>query len=121
MIRRDRDRSRDFLADVSHELRTRIAALRTFNELLKGRAGADSDARAEFLESGGQQIERLDWLATNLLELSKLDSDSSCSSCGRTTSAPPSNRPRSRPWTARTQARRPAHPPAPGSTAPDPA
>jgi signal transduction histidine kinase len=74
MIRRDRDRSRDFLADVSHELRTPIAALRTFNELLKGQAGADSDARAEFLESGGQQIERLDWLATNLLELSKLDS-----------------------------------------------
>ena len=74
MIRRDRDRSRDFLADVSHELRTPIAALRTFNELLKGQAGADSDARSEFLESGGQQIERLDWLATNLLELSKLDS-----------------------------------------------
>ena len=30
--------------------------------------------RAEFLESSGQQIERLDWLAQNLLELSKLDS-----------------------------------------------
>jgi signal transduction histidine kinase len=74
MIRRDRDRSRDFLADVSHELRTPIAALRTFNELLKGQAGGDPDARSEFLESGGQQIDRLDWLATNLLELSKLDS-----------------------------------------------
>jgi two-component system phosphate regulon sensor histidine kinase PhoR len=74
MIRRDRDRSRDFLADVSHELRTPIAALRTFNELLKERAGEDPVARAEFLESGGQQIDRLDWLATNLLELSKLDS-----------------------------------------------
>jgi two-component system OmpR family sensor kinase len=74
MIRRDRDRSRDFLADVSHELRTPIAALRTFNELLKGQAGGDPDARSEFLESGGEQIERLDWLATNLLELSKLDS-----------------------------------------------
>ena len=74
IIRRDRDRSRDFLADVSHELRTPIAALRTFNELLKGQAGADSDARAEFLESSGQQIDRLDWLAQNLLELSKLDS-----------------------------------------------
>ena len=74
MIRRDRDRSRDFLADVSHELRTPIAALRTFNELLKGQAADDPEARSEFLESGGQQIDRLDWLATNLLELSKLDS-----------------------------------------------
>jgi signal transduction histidine kinase len=73
-IRRDRDRSRDFLADVSHELRTPIAALRTFNELLKDRAGDDPEARSEFLESSGQQIDRLDWLAQNLLELSKLDS-----------------------------------------------
>jgi signal transduction histidine kinase len=74
IIRRDRDRSRDFLADVSHELRTPIAALRTFNELLKEGASADPEAMAEFLESSAQQIDRLDWLATNLLELSKLDS-----------------------------------------------
>jgi heavy metal sensor kinase len=74
IIRRDRDRSRDFLADVSHELRTPLAALRTFNELLREGAAEDPAARAEFIESSGQQIERLDWLAQNLLELSKLDS-----------------------------------------------
>ena len=74
IIRRDRDRSRDFLADVSHELRTPIAALLTFNELLKDQAGDDPAARAEFLESSRVQLERLDWLAQNLLELSKLDS-----------------------------------------------
>lgn len=72
--RRDRDRSRDFLADVSHEFRTPLAALRTFNQLLMEHAGDDPDARAEFLESSAGQIERLDWLAQNLLELSKLDS-----------------------------------------------
>ena len=74
IIRRDRDRSRDFLADVSHELRTPLAALRTFNELLREGAARDPAARSEFLESSAQQIERLDWLAQNLLELSKLDS-----------------------------------------------
>ena len=74
MSRRDRDRSRDFLADVSHELRTPLAALRTFNQLLMESAGDDPEARAEFLESSAGQIERLDWLAQNLLELSKLDS-----------------------------------------------
>jgi signal transduction histidine kinase len=74
IIRRDRDRGRDFLADVSHELRTPIAALRTFNELLRERAGEDPTARTEFLEASGVQLERLDWLAQNLLELSKLDS-----------------------------------------------
>jgi signal transduction histidine kinase len=73
-IRRDRDRSRDFLADVSHELRTPIAALRTFNELLQEGAADDVGTRDEFLASSQQQIDRLDWLSTNLLELSKLDS-----------------------------------------------
>jgi len=74
IIRRDRDRSRDFLADVSHELRTPITALRMSNELLSEAAGDDPDIRAEFLETSRQQLERLDWLAQNLLELSKLDS-----------------------------------------------
>jgi signal transduction histidine kinase len=74
VIVRDRDRSREFLADVSHELRTPLAALRTFNELLQEKAGADPAARAEFLGASAEQLERLDWLAQNLLELSKLDS-----------------------------------------------
>ncbi|MBA3779750.1 MAG: HAMP domain-containing histidine kinase [Chloroflexi bacterium] len=73
-IRRDRDRSREFLADVSHELRTPIAALRTFNELLRDGADVEPETQREFLESSRQQIERLDWLASNLLDLSKLES-----------------------------------------------
>jgi two-component system phosphate regulon sensor histidine kinase PhoR len=48
--------------------------LRTFNELLIHQAGDDPEARSEFLGASGQQIERLDWLAQNLLELSRLDS-----------------------------------------------
>ena len=98
-IRSDRDRSRDFLADVSHELRTPLAALRTFNQLLMESAGDDPDARAEFLESSAGQIERLDWLAQNLLELSKLDSglvllDRARTTCGLPSSRQSSNTPR---------------------------
>lgn len=74
IIRRDRDLSRDFLADVSHELRTPLAALRMFNELLRSDREVDDATRVEFLESSAQQIDRLDWLAQNLLDLSKLDS-----------------------------------------------
>ncbi len=73
-IGRDRDRSRDFLADVSHELKTPIAALRTFNELLSEGQVKDVATQREFLDQSRQQIERLDWLAANLLELSKLES-----------------------------------------------
>ena len=74
IISQDRDRSREFVADVSHELRTPIAAMRTFNELLLEGAAEDPETREEFLRGSRQQLERLDWLAANLLELSKLDS-----------------------------------------------
>lgn len=74
IISQDRDRSREFLADVSHELRTPIAALRTFNELLLEGAAEVPETREEFLHGSRQQVDRLDWLAANLLELSKLDS-----------------------------------------------
>lgn len=74
IISADRDRSRAFVADVSHELRTPIAALRTFNELLQDGAADDPATREEFLEQSRHQIERLDWLAMNLLDQSKLDS-----------------------------------------------
>jgi signal transduction histidine kinase len=74
LISRDRDRSRDFLADVSHELRTPLAAVRMNIELLQGRAGEDPATRAEFLETTRQQLDRMDWLAHNLLELSRLES-----------------------------------------------
>ena len=57
-----------------HELRTPIAAMRTFNELLLEGAAEDPETREEFLRGSRQQLERLDWLAANLLELSKLDS-----------------------------------------------
>jgi signal transduction histidine kinase len=74
IISDDRDRGREFLADVSHELRTPIAALRTFNELLIEGAAEEPETRDEFLRQSRQQVDRLDWLAANLLELSKLDS-----------------------------------------------
>ena len=74
IISDDRDRSREFVADVCHELRTPIAAMRTFNELLLEGAADDPETREEFLRGSRQQLERLDWLAANLLELSKLDS-----------------------------------------------
>jgi signal transduction histidine kinase len=72
MLEADRDRLREFVADVSHELRTPIAALRMYNEL--HRTGqVDDETRVEFLERAADQIHRLEWLSTNLLDLSRID------------------------------------------------
>jgi len=72
MLEADRDRLREFVADVSHELRTPIAALRMYTELLR-EDDVDDATRAEFLERSTQQIGRLEWLSTNLLDLSRID------------------------------------------------
>lgn len=68
----DRDRLREFVADVSHELRTPIAALRTFTEL-QSDGDVDDATRHEFLDRSREQIHRLEWLSTNLLDLSRID------------------------------------------------
>jgi signal transduction histidine kinase len=72
MLEADRDRLREFVADVSHELRTPIAALRLYTELQR-EGEVDDGTREEFLESSMAQISRLEWLSTNLLDLSRID------------------------------------------------
>ena len=69
----ERDALRRFVADASHELRTPITALKSFNELLSGPAADDPAAQAEFLAESAVQVERLQWITANLLDLSRLD------------------------------------------------
>jgi signal transduction histidine kinase len=72
LLEADRDRLREFVADVSHELRTPIAALRTFTELQRD-GEVDEGQRREFLDRSTEQINRLEWMSTNLLDLSRID------------------------------------------------
>ena len=72
MLEADRDRLREFVADVSHELRTPIAALRMYNELQRT-GKVDDETRTEFMERSADQVHRLEWLSTNLLDLSRID------------------------------------------------
>jgi two-component system OmpR family sensor kinase len=66
------DARREFIANASHELRTPIFSLGGFLELLRDE-DLDADTRAEFLETASEQVERLSKLATDLLDLSRLD------------------------------------------------
>jgi two-component system, OmpR family, sensor kinase len=63
---------REFIANASHELRTPIFALGGHLELLTDE-DVDSATRREFLEEMRLQVERLTKLATDLLDLSRLD------------------------------------------------
>ena len=72
LLEADRDRLREFVADVSHELRTPIAALRAFTDLQRD-GQVDEATRREFLDRSSEQISRLEWMSTNLLDLSRID------------------------------------------------
>jgi signal transduction histidine kinase len=63
---------REFIANASHELRTPIFALGGHLELLTDE-DVDAATRREFLEEMRLQVERLTKLATDLLDLSRLD------------------------------------------------
>ena len=67
----DRARS-EFIANASHELRTPLFSLGGFLELMADE-DVDEATRREFLETMGEQVERLAKLATDLLDLSRLD------------------------------------------------
>jgi two-component system, OmpR family, sensor kinase len=66
---------KEFIATASHELRTPIFSLGGFVELLQDE-DLDEETRREFLETMSEQVERLQKLSVNLLDLSRLDSDS---------------------------------------------
>ena len=63
-----------FIANASHELRTPIFSLGGFVELLEDE-DPDPEAKAEFVRTMREQVERLTKLTTDLLDLSKLDAD----------------------------------------------
>jgi signal transduction histidine kinase len=63
---------REFIANASHELRTPIFSLGGFLELLTDEE-LDEETRREFLATAREQVGRLTKLATDLLDLSRLD------------------------------------------------
>jgi signal transduction histidine kinase len=63
---------REFVANASHELRTPLFSLRGFIELLTDEE-MDEATRREFLQTMAEQLDRLQRLAEDLLDLTRLD------------------------------------------------
>jgi len=63
---------REFIANASHELRTPLFSLAGFLELMADEE-LDPKTQAEFMATMREQVERLTKLATELLDLSRLD------------------------------------------------
>ncbi|WP_318527975.1 ATP-binding protein [Lentibacter sp. XHP0401] len=66
---------RDFVANVSHELRTPLTALMGFIETLQGPAKDDTTTRIAFLDIMAQEAARMERLVSDLLSLSRVESE----------------------------------------------
>lgn len=65
----------DFVANVSHELRSPLSSLLGFIETLRGPARGDTEATERFLEIMESEAQRMTRLINELLTLSKLETE----------------------------------------------
>ncbi|UCZ52251.1 cell wall metabolism sensor histidine kinase WalK [Bacillus shivajii] len=66
---------KDFVANVSHELKTPVTSLKGFTETLLAGAVNDEEIRDKFLTIIANESERLEMLIYDLLELSKIEGE----------------------------------------------
>jgi len=69
----DRSFLQAFLSDVSHQIKTPLASLRLYHELMLSDDAMPDDQRRSFLEQGMAQLERIDWLVQGLLKMAQLE------------------------------------------------
>lgn len=72
-LRADREHLRRLTAEVAHELRTPIASLRTYHELLLDGEQEDPASRQELLERSAGQVSRVEYLTRYLVDMARLE------------------------------------------------
>lgn len=69
---REKTRLADGISDISHQLKTPMTSLSVMTDLLE-REDLTEQRRREFIQSLRSQLERMEWLLSALLKLSRID------------------------------------------------
>ena len=72
---REKEFLKNTISDISHQLKTPLAALNIYNGLLQGEAEGNP-AIQEFAERSEQELDRIETLVQSLLKITKLDAGS---------------------------------------------
>lgn len=75
ILKKDKENLKDFLSDISHQLKTPLASLVMFNDLMIENENMPYEDRVKFLKSSEEQLERMEWLIMNLLKVGRLEAD----------------------------------------------
>lgn len=66
----------EVLSDISHQLKTPLTSMYVINDVLLSDKKIDDFKKQEFLIKNRKELERIEWLVTSLLKMSRLDSGS---------------------------------------------
>ena len=72
-LNEDKDNLKDFLSDISHQLKTPLASLVMFTDLMKENEDMPKEDRAKFLDKCDEQEVRMECLIMNLLKVGRLE------------------------------------------------
>lgn len=70
---KDKKYLEETLADISHQIKTPLTSMYVINDILSNN-DLDKKSQIEFLNKNRNQLERIEWLVTTLLKISRLDS-----------------------------------------------
>lgn len=73
LLKEEKSYLKEFLSDVSHQLKTPLASLVMFNDLLKENENMPYEDRVNFLDRCEEQLGRMEWLIMNLLKVGRLE------------------------------------------------
>ena len=71
-LKQDKLKLTDAISDISHQLKTPLTSMMVMADLLSSK-NLDEKKRSEFTRNIRIQLERIDWLVSSLLKLSKID------------------------------------------------
>ena len=72
-LEKDKNLLSEFLADISHQLKTPLTSMFVTTDLLA--AEPLKDRQAQYVDTLESQLEKMSWLIANLLKISKFDAD----------------------------------------------
>ncbi len=61
------------MADISHQLKTPLASLIMFNDIMKNDSTLSEEERDGFVLESKNQLDRMEWLIKNILKMAKLE------------------------------------------------
>lgn len=73
LLTSEKENLKDYLSDISHQLKTPLASLIMINDLLKENENMCYSDRINFLNKCDEQLSRMEWLIMNLLKVGRLE------------------------------------------------